>query len=140
MCACSKLNNKNKTHIKRKKSTMATKMFPTYLNIGSKGPAVKLLQFLLMVQGRNPAIIPDGEYGEQTAKAVCLIQVEAGIEADGNFGPQTRAAFLDQTFLDVDEIYVEEFLGDTVCAELPKEPVPASAAEDADRLLPPDSD
>jgi len=81
------------------------KLFPQpYLQKGSKGPAVVLLQVMLFLLGYNEAIIPDGDYGEETAKGVIAFQRGAGIDDDGHFGPATRQAFEEVTGLDVNEI------------------------------------
>lgn len=80
-------------------------LFPRpYLPPGSKGPAVVVLQLMLKVAGFNSAIYPDGEFGEQTAFAVRSFQESVGIEADGCFGPATRAAFHQHYGINVDTL------------------------------------
>ena len=70
--------------------------FPKYMQQGSRGPLVTLLQvFLCGVRGSLDVeikdLIFDGEYGDVTANLVNAFQVEHGLEADGHFGPATRA-------------------------------------------------
>ena len=94
-----------------------TFMFPKYLNKGSRGPAVVLLQILLVAMGHNRGKIHvDGDYGEQTAVGVKSLQQEMGIpegECDGNFGPRTRSVFLTKTGIGVDIITSDLFVGRT---------------------------
>ncbi|MFZ2149679.1 MAG: peptidoglycan-binding domain-containing protein [Minisyncoccia bacterium] len=89
-------------------------LFPPYLNIGSQGPAVVVLQIILRVLGYNSYIVPDGDYGGETVKGVKDLQSDMGIEVDGNFGPGTRKAFLEAYSFDVDTLDASKFLGDTV--------------------------
>jgi peptidoglycan hydrolase-like protein with peptidoglycan-binding domain len=73
------------------------RFFPEYLNKGSKGPAVALLQVLLKDYGYNEgAISVNGEYDEETAEGVRQLQKELEIEDDGHFGPATREAWVDK--------------------------------------------
>jgi peptidoglycan hydrolase-like protein with peptidoglycan-binding domain len=91
--------------------------FPEFLNHGSRGPAVILLQLLLKAGGYNrTGIIPDGDYGEETAKGVRLVQGELGFAEegiDGNFGPKTRAAYRVRFGIDVNAIPIDAFTGET---------------------------
>lgn len=81
------------------------KLYPQpYLPQGSQGPAVKFLQQLLIAGGYNDAIIADGFYGAETAKGVQAFQRKALIDDDGNFGPDTRAKWLECHGLDVNKI------------------------------------
>ena len=65
---------------------------PAYMNKGSKGPLVTLLQaFLCGVIVGSSDLVYDQEYGGVTAGLVNHFQVIFDIEADGNFGPATRA-------------------------------------------------
>lgn len=91
-------------------------LFPKYLNKGSKGPAVALLQCLLKDRGCNMEnIVVDGDYGEQTARGVAELQTLLGIEPDGNFGPATRKALVDDDGgLDVNSILAAAFTGKTL--------------------------
>lgn len=89
------------------------KLFPEYLNQGSTGPAVALLQCLLRNDGWNDAIIVDSIYGEETAKGVKAMQEEYQIEADGHFGPQTREVLLRNGGLDVNSLPANIFTGET---------------------------
>lgn len=62
------------------------------LREGSSGPAVSQLQRALADKGFNPGQI-DGDFGPRTEAALKAFQRSRGIEADGVFGPQSRAAF-----------------------------------------------
>ena len=94
-------------------------LFPEYLNKGSRGPAVVVLQIILLVRGHNPNIIPDGEYGEQTALGVKQLQAELRVDQDEHFGPATRAALLKESRLDVNSLTQDLLKGETVAS--PKE-------------------
>lgn len=48
----------------------------------------------------------DGIAGEETKSAIARFQADAGIEADGEFGPQTDAAMV--PLLEADTAYVED--------------------------------
>ena len=92
---------------------MAQAMFPgEYLDQGSEGGAVVLLQLFLLFGDYNHKIIADGDYGEETATGVKRLQEELqfkGDDIDGNFGPQTRAALLRQRNIDINAITVINF-------------------------------
>ncbi len=62
------------------------------LNLGSKGPDVKLIQSLLSKIGYAPGPI-DGVYGAQTRQAVLEFQKNNGLLADGIVGPSTWQSF-----------------------------------------------
>lgn len=94
------------------------KLFPEYLNKGSKGPACVVLQLLLVALNLNDNIVPDGDYGEQTAIGVRRFQTQNNLEEDGNFGPATRRTFLVVTGIDVNALDAELFIGETVTPEL----------------------
>ena len=90
------------------------KIFPPFLNQGSRGPAVRVLQCLL--HGRHDSPNVTGNYDELTANAVKTLQVELGFrdgDVDGNFGPATRAAFSAQFGVDVDLFMIHDFTGMT---------------------------
>lgn len=89
--------------------------FPEYLNQGSEGPAVAVLQIMLKTWGldQDNTLLIDGVYGERTAKAVADLQAEQGVDADGNFGPQTRKAFAKASGIDVNTIPANAFSGQT---------------------------
>lgn len=55
------------------------------LKKGSKGAAVRALQYMLAVE-------PDGKFGRDTREAVLRFQRQAGLEADGAAGAQTMRA------------------------------------------------
>lgn len=81
-------------------------LFPKpYLQSGSFGPAVVVLQAMLICLGYNSKkIIVDGDYGEETKEGVMAFQKSVKLEPDGNFGPNSRAAFLEITGIDVNKI------------------------------------
>lgn len=63
------------------------------LKVGSKGAAVKELQRLLIKAGFPlPKFGADGDFGEETDKALREFQDRFGLVADGKYGPQSRAA------------------------------------------------
>ena len=65
---------------------------PEYMDRGSRGPAVVVLQaFLSGVTGGEGFVW--GEYDACLASRVGDVQAMNGIEPDGNCGPQTRAMF-----------------------------------------------
>lgn len=70
---------------------------PKYMQQGSKGPCVTVLQvFLAGVLGGQDLVF-DQHYGEVTANKVRVLQDALGMtEKDGNFGPATRAATKDR--------------------------------------------
>lgn len=91
------------------------KFFPPFLDSGSKGPAVAVLQALLKQAGYNStAIIVDGWYGPETEKGVRELQRTIGVEVDGHFGPVTRAAWTKSGGVDVDEISEDAFTGESI--------------------------
>ncbi|HAR05715.1 MAG TPA: peptidoglycan-binding protein [Pseudomonas sp.] len=60
------------------------------LTIGSRGLAVRNLQAALKLAGF--AVTVDGDFGEQTERAVAAFQRRAGLVDDGVAGPKTLAA------------------------------------------------
>jgi len=63
---------------------------------GSTGSDVKAMQELLMQLGyKLPAYGADGDFGEETLKAVKAFQREHGITADGKYGEETHKALMD---------------------------------------------
>jgi peptidoglycan hydrolase-like protein with peptidoglycan-binding domain len=50
------------------------------------------LQLSLNKLGTDPALVPDGSYGRQTADAVKEFQQSHGLEPDGKVGPETWTA------------------------------------------------
>ncbi|MEK7615129.1 MAG: peptidoglycan-binding protein [Patescibacteria group bacterium] len=82
-------------------------LFPPRLDLGSFGGAVDALHMLLDGYGFGEGIVPDLEYGPNTAKSVRALQTHLGFtgeDVDGNFGPATRAALKKQHGFDVDRI------------------------------------
>lgn len=86
-----------------------------YMEPGSKGPAVALLQIILLARGHNhEKIVPDGVYGPETEKGVRLLQATLGFPAagqDGSFGPATRRALLEKRRIDIDALSANLFAG-----------------------------
>jgi len=62
------------------------------LTLGSRGPAVKLIQSLLIRIGYNPGPV-DGIFGQVTREAVREFQLDNGLEPDGVVGPATWSRF-----------------------------------------------
>ena len=63
--------------------------------LGSQNPALHSttwLQLSLNKLGADPALVPDGSYGRQTAAAVKEFQESHGLEPDGKVDPETFAA------------------------------------------------
>ncbi|MFC9894510.1 peptidoglycan-binding protein [Nocardia sp. NPDC127579] len=58
---------------------------------GSAGEAVKQAQCLLFAKGYDPGYI-DGKFGDLTASAVYLFQLDSGLNTDRIVGPDTWAA------------------------------------------------
>ena len=79
-------------------------LFPEYLNKGSHGQAVAVLQLLLVTHRLVDDLLIDGEYGPLTAEAVRRIQEKYGLEQDGHFGPDTRSAFTKEIGFHVNSI------------------------------------
>lgn len=77
------------------------------LQRGSHGPAVELLQRLLVqtkAEGEETLPDIDGEYGAQTELHVALHQQDADLEPDGQCGPLTWASFTREEFWGIDRI------------------------------------
>lgn len=63
--------------------------------LGSQNPPLHStvwLQLSLNKLGADPALVPDGSYGPQTAAAVRHFQLMHGLNGDGKVGPKTFAA------------------------------------------------
>lgn len=63
--------------------------------LGSQNPpshSTTWVQVSLNKLGADPALVPDGSYGPQTATAVKEFQQSHRLDADGKVGPQTLAA------------------------------------------------
>ena len=94
-------------------------MFPEYLNKGSKGGAVALLQVGLLMGGFSSRIVVDGDYGEETAIGVKVLQAHigfAGNDVDGNFGPATRQRLLEKRGININALQLAMFTEPTVAA------------------------
>ena len=69
-----------------------SKEFPRYMQKGSSGPHVAVLQIFLFGAGwGKKGLVPNWTYDEVTAEAVRTLQRVCGLDPDGNFGPMTRA-------------------------------------------------
>jgi peptidoglycan hydrolase-like protein with peptidoglycan-binding domain len=95
------------------------KLFPEFLDKGSRGPAVAVLQLLLKIQDFDleQTIVVDGDYGDMTAAGVQRLQEYLQIEQDGNFGPATREAFQVEFAFDLNLLLHVHFQGETVEAQ-----------------------
>lgn len=63
---------------------------PRYMEKGSKGPHVALLQAFLAGKFGVDNLVIDGDYGDVTAGLVKKFQHGNRLEKDGNCGPKTR--------------------------------------------------
>lgn len=94
---------------------MAIFIFPRCMGKGSSGPAVQFLQIVLKLTGcDNPCLKIDGFYGEETEKSVKCLQHLTGAFEDGVFGPETMAAFEVLFGVDLKELKLDSFHGETV--------------------------
>lgn len=78
------------------------KEFPAFMEIGSRGVAVNLILAFLVgwAAGRpweNHGVVCDAEYGERGVGLMKVFQANQHLEADGGFGPTTRA-FIKQKY------------------------------------------
>lgn len=123
---------------------MEVSFFPPMMNQGSSGAAVAVLQVLLLGMAvKNDEIevselVPDGEYGKETARAVMTLQTFlgfAGEDVDGNFGPKTRKRLDEQLGIDVNSIMMaQEFVGQTMYVALSGEQLPWPPARETEDL------
>ena len=72
---------------------------PGFMNQGSKGPHVTLLQIFLIARGiLNGAEVEFNEvYGPALGRGMAIIQAWGNLDQDGNCGPATRL-FLNERF------------------------------------------
>jgi peptidoglycan hydrolase-like protein with peptidoglycan-binding domain len=85
--------------------------FPKYLNKGAEHPAMLILQVALIAAGFNSKNIKlTGVNDEATAKGIEILQTYLGVEADGNFGPDTREAWVKRGGPDVNALTEESIL------------------------------
>lgn len=91
------------------------RVFPEYLNRGSEGSGVAVLQWFLLGNGCLN-VIPDGIYGHETAEAVKQLQRDLGVDPDGNFGPATKRAFMAQRGVDLGSFLKKPLIQKTTCA------------------------
>ncbi len=89
--------------------------FPEYMQKGSRGPCVTILQaFLAGSALSDERLVFDQHYGEVTASRVKFVQKVLGMtEVDGNFGPATRAAVKDRYHFDFEAACVNGLYGFT---------------------------
>ncbi|HBU27765.1 TPA: hypothetical protein DEB00_01455 [Candidatus Uhrbacteria bacterium] len=88
---------------------MSNRLFPPYLNAGSFGDAVWVMQMILNgLVGSRRTVEVNGRHEGESVKAVMRLQREilglAESEVDGNFGPGTRKALRERFGIDVDVI------------------------------------
>jgi peptidoglycan hydrolase-like protein with peptidoglycan-binding domain len=86
------------------------KLFQEDLKRGSKGLAVAVFQLLLLFGRFNPAIIVDGDFGEETEIGVKDLQEHFGVVTTGILDAPTREEFKNQTGLDINNILVDAFI------------------------------
>lgn len=90
------------------------KPVPEYMNKGSDGPHVTVVHILLCVAGYRETsdgrkIAFDQNHGDVTAACLSDLQKDLNLDADGNFGPDTRDA--------VNQAFCLDF--ETVCMAVP---------------------
>jgi len=84
--------------------------FPSTLKKGSRGPAVALLQCLLLVAGYNKLkLLVDGGYETETVAAIREFQTEVDVEENGEFDQLTAEAFHKYFNLNVAELTANLF-------------------------------
>lgn len=113
---------KSRVQMQDKEKIDQTHLLPPYLDFGSEGPAVLVIQVWLRgVLGHLGKILRvpiNGLYDELTAEAVQVLQRErlgfTGKDIDGNFGPKTRKAIKEDIGIDFDEISFGCLLGRTL--------------------------
>ena len=98
---------------RRCKGTME---FPRYLNKGSLGHHVTLLQVFLAGAGYGEGLVFDRDFGKATALAVQKFQRMNDIADDGNCGPETRQLMKDRYHFDFDAACAAT-PGFTVCVQ-----------------------
>lgn len=81
--------------------------------MGSRGPAVTLLQVALLLtqKGDNQMLVPDGCFGRQTTNGVKALQIELALPITGKFCRETRRAFARKTGLDLEAIKADALRG-----------------------------
>jgi peptidoglycan hydrolase-like protein with peptidoglycan-binding domain len=87
-------------------------LFAEELREGCKGPAVLLLQHMLLFAGINREIVTDGIYGPETARGVADLQHTLGFRGhniDGIFGARTKRRLMVRRKCRVDDIQYDHF-------------------------------
>jgi hypothetical protein len=95
-----------------------TYLFPEFLNEGSHGPAVLVLQLMIIAkEGPNCPVLADGDYtiGGKTGDWVAALQGRHGLTQNRHFGPKTQKAFRHETGIYVNKI--PTLSGETVVPE-----------------------
>jgi hypothetical protein len=91
-------------------------LFPPYLQLGSSGPAVFVLQLILQAMGRTPIVV-NGKFDSVTEDRVKELQEILGFtgsNVDGCFGPATRARLKEYDGgVGVDALMASDFAGGT---------------------------
>ena len=96
-------------------------LFPgPFMEKGSTGAAVAVLQVLLKAIDVNPAVKVDGDFGEETAKGIRLLQDAYGIEVNGKCGPDMREKIYERTGIELNALPADLFKKETVT--VPPEP------------------
>ena len=94
-------------------------LFPgPFMEKGSKGPAVVVLQIVLKMFGCGWEIEVDGDFGDKTEEGLCMYQRTRGLEVDGKCGPEVRAEICRQIGIDFDSLPADLFRGETVTVPL----------------------
>jgi peptidoglycan hydrolase-like protein with peptidoglycan-binding domain len=90
---------------------MATekRTFSMWLNAGSMGWEVVVLQILLRLKLLNTLVSISGYYGNKTADGVRKWQHMLGVEVDGNFGQDTRKKIVERGGLDFNTLLADVF-------------------------------
>ncbi|MFA6184183.1 MAG: peptidoglycan-binding protein [Parcubacteria group bacterium] len=83
--------------------------FSTWLNAGSMGWEVVVLQILLRLKLLSTSVSISGYYGNKTVDGVCKWQRMLGVEVDGNFGQDTRKKIIKRGGLDFNTLLAAVF-------------------------------
>src|SRR3990167_6287885 len=90
------------------------RVFPTWLNQGSQGRAVTILQVFLAGAGFGSGMVFNGVYDSLTAAHVRNLQAFLGKEdVDGHFGPKTREFVLNRYGIDFNTLPLRPFRAST---------------------------
>ena len=90
-------------------------LFPgPFMERGSTGPAVGVLQLILKVLGCNEAIEIDLDFGDETEEGLKVLQRRYGLEADGKCGPGTRERIHEEIGIKLNALSADLFKEETV--------------------------